>query len=393
MPFRKLLIWIMLWALGLTALLGAGAALLSGFNDASWKLLGTGITTAVAAALLIPFSLLADKPKARAGGLLGMTLVIVEFVGTLGLIWGIFDAFGNWDLDDHVGLSMLTLALTGLPAILMLYFASLPAGRVAGITGVILCAAVFLLIMIGLWIASNRYDDEWFESAMALAGTGLPAVACLAGVGTAPRRAWRWIGVAASVLAAAAGVYGVWKSVHSGGDIFVVILSIAIVLAHANLCLFVPLTGGQRWVRVVTILAGVGTAIAIDAMAIADQREFDLPFAENFAAAGGIITACGSLALLVLARINRKMDHVPVLSEINQITIICPGCQRKQTLYVGQSRCSSCNLKIFIRLEEPRCAKCDYVLYMLQSDRCPECGEPVLVTSTVSSPLDGAIGG
>ena len=36
-----------------------------------------------------------------------------------------------------------------------------------------------------------------------------------------------------------------------------------------------------------------------------------------------------------------------------------------------------CGLKFHIRLEEPRCPKCDYLLFMLQSDRCPECGTPV----------------
>jgi hypothetical protein len=66
-----------------------------------------------------------------------------------------------------------------------------------------------------------------------------------------------------------------------------------------------------------------------------------------------------------------------VLSEIREITIICPGCDAKQTLPVGASSCSRCGLVIHTRIEEPRCAQCDYLLYMLKSDNCPECGTPV----------------
>jgi hypothetical protein len=388
MPLRKLLIWIMLWALGLTAVVGAATALVYGFSDASWKLLGTGIATAVSAALLIPFSILADKPKTRAAGTLGMALVIAEFGGTLGLIWDVFDALGDWELEQRVGLTMVTLALTGLPAVFMLYFAGMGAGRIAGMAGIALCATVFVLVMVSFWTQSP-HDDEWFETAMALAGTGVAGVACLAGVGTPPRRHWRWIGVAASALAAVAAVYAVWKTVHSGSELFIIVLTIAIVLAHANLCLFVPLAGAQKWVRVITISAGVATAIAIDVLAIADEHRTHVPGAENLAAAGGIITACGSLALLVLARVNRNLDRVPVLSEIKQITIICPGCQRRQTLPVGASSCATCGLKFTVQLEEPRCPKCDYLLFMLQSDRCPECGEPLRPAGSAAA---GAIG-
>jgi hypothetical protein len=233
--------------------------------------------------------------------------------------------------------------------------------------------------MIGFWDPTRNFNEEWIETAAALGGTGLPAVACLAGVGTLPRRHWRWLGVFASALAAVMALYGIWRHVHSGSAAFTIVLSIGLVVAHANLCLFVPLTDSQRWMRVVTILGGMVTAAAIDLMALAEDTGTDFYFAENLAGAAGIITACGSLALLVLARLNRNLDRLPVLSEISQVTIICPACQRKQTLPIGESRCASCNLKFVIKVEEPRCPKCDYLLYKLQSDRCPECGEPVSV--------------
>jgi hypothetical protein len=156
-----------------------------------------------------------------------------------------------------------------------------------------------------------------------------------------------------------------------------VVVSFAAVVAHANVCLFVPLMQGQRWVRVVTILAAAATAVLIDALVVADERGRELPMGQNLAAAAGIIASCGSLALLVLARLNRHLDRAPVLSEVRELTVICPGCHKKQTVRVGDSACPTCLLKFHIRVEEPRCPTCDYLLFMLQSDRCPECGTVV----------------
>ena len=119
-------------------------------------------------------------------------------------------------------------------------------------------------------------------------------------------------------------------------------------------------------------------------LALQEDYKFEIPIAENLAAASGIIASCGSLALLVLARINRNLDRVPVLSEIKEMTVICPGCRRKQNLPTGDSTCTTCGLKFHIRLEEPRCQKCDYLLFMLQSDRCPECG--TIIESRPNSP-------
>src|SRR5450432_3820922 len=124
MPLRKLLLRIMLGALGATAVLGAMAAL-TGVGDNGWRIVATGLITSVAAGLMLPFSFLADKPKSRREGLLGMTLVIVEFAAALALVWKIFESMGSYRLEDEIGLTMLFLAMTALPAILFLRFASM----------------------------------------------------------------------------------------------------------------------------------------------------------------------------------------------------------------------------------------------------------------------------
>jgi hypothetical protein len=377
MPFRKLLIRVMLWSLGVTAVAGAAAALLSTGN-VGWRVVATGLTTAAAAGLMLPFSILADKSGARREGLAGMALVVFEFIGALGLIWRVFESLGAWDLEQKAGLTMVWVGMTALPAILFLRFTSAPTARAAGRAGVGLCGLVFVLLMLGTW-GPDEFWHNWklFATAGAIASIGILGVGSLAGVGSPPQRVWRWGGVIASVVAAVMAVVAIWKEIHSGSGWFSVVVSLAAVVAHANVCLFVPLTAAQKWVRTVTILAAVATAALVDAMVFAEEGHFDLPLGQNLAAAAGIIASCGSLALLVLARLNRNLDRVPVLSEVREMTVICPGCQKKQTLSVGDSACATCGLKFHIRVEEPRCPTCDYVLFMLQSDRCPECGTVV----------------
>ncbi len=79
----------------------------------------------------------------------------------------------------------------------------------------------------------------------------------------------------------------------------------------------------------------------------------------------------------MLARLNRKVEFEPVMTELVDVVVICPRCRRKQQVHMGGAACSACGLRITISVEEPRCPKCDYLLYALTSDRCPECGAAI----------------
>ena len=64
---------------------------------------------------------------------------------------------------------------------------------------------------------------------------------------------------------------------------------------------------------------------------------------------------------------------------------ICPRCKSKQHFPVNGTTCSACHLRVDIRIEEPRCVKCNYLLYMLKSPNCPECGTPIIESSLVKA--------
>ena len=376
---------VMLWALGAAAVLGA-AAILIGDIGGIWRIRATAMMTEIAAGLMITTGGIADKARTRPAGLLGMAVIVVEFLLVMMLTWDINRALMLSDSPFWV--TAFSLALCTPPAMVFVTLRQQEHTRRAAVVGLALTAIVLVCSLIGAWVASSSRDDNWFATAAAVAGFGLLMVASLIRTeshATQPRGlfALRAVGVLAAGLAMLMAVFGIWQDIHSGSDLFAVITTIALVTAHANLCLLAPLSDGQRWIRWITITAGVLTGVMWSLLIMDDARALrDGPLI-RFASASGFVTACGSLALLVMYRLNRKVtDETPVLTEISAVTLVCPGCRKKQTLPIGASTCPTCRLQFEIQLREPRCPKCDYLLFMLTSDTCPECGCALATPST-----------
>jgi hypothetical protein len=177
---------------------------------------------------------------------------------------------------------------------------------------------------------------------------------------------------------------GILAEVQSGGQVFACVLTVAALIAHANLATRTPIKPGQRWLLYGTLGATAVTGVLIDLIVIGVFPEYDAAanFLTRAAGATGILSGCGTLALGVVALLNLKSRRPPprVSTELRSITLDCPACGHKQTLAIGEASCANCRLIIHTRLEEPRCPQCDYSLLMLRSDRCPECGTPVPAT-------------
>lgn len=370
----------MLWSLALAAVCGA-VAILVAEKEVVWRVVGTAIATAVASALMMATSLLMDHDKSRSAGTLGMVAVVVEYLLVLSLIWELGN-YLSWviSLEDRLGFTILFIALTVLPAMLFLRLLPEPVMRVAMRVGLCLCGLVFLMLETACWGQQHLWrSGKMWASAAAVAGFGTLAVATLVGAGT-DRRHWRYLGTLAAIAACAIVLFAIWHDLNEDSGLVTVVTSLAAVIAHANLIMFCPLRQEQRWVRHSTIACGILTAICVDINAtwFAGQPS-DLLL--RLAGACGFIAGCGTLALAILARLNRGVGQKAILSEIKELTLICPGCGKKQTVAVGDSQCLACNLRFAIRVEEPRCISCGYLLYMLKSDTCPECG-----TSIIASP-------
>ncbi|NIM73965.1 MAG: hypothetical protein GTN88_10755, partial [Gammaproteobacteria bacterium] len=76
----------------------AGVAAVLMASNIGWRIAGTGIATAVAALLMMPMSVLVDKPRWQGTGLAGMTTLLALFFLSLGMIWRIHRVLpGTWD--------------------------------------------------------------------------------------------------------------------------------------------------------------------------------------------------------------------------------------------------------------------------------------------------------
>jgi hypothetical protein len=383
MRLRKLFLRIMLWSLAAAAT-GGVLAVLFGGGDLIWRVIGTGTVLAVASGLMLPASGMVDREQTRSAGLVGMAAVIVEFLLSLIVIWDIPLLLVGRGYEEPL---LLTLLHFGLGAVVVVFFLRLRHARQAAtawLPGVLLTVATFCLAMIADWMQEPwEVRTNWWGTTGALAATGALTVACLITLPPTDWRNWRWGGVLASIVACVLWTGEVW--IGSGSDIGLVIfcgaLSLAAILAYTNLALLCPLKEGQTWLRTGTIGALAVAAVLIDLFVI-NEEVFHSMFLDGSllargAGAASIVSACGTLALLVLARLNRNIDYESFSTAPVQITVICPRCRKKHTLPLGQTACPTCELRIHTRIEEPRCPNCGYLLYGLKSDRCPECGTQV----------------
>ncbi|MGD0542282.1 MAG: hypothetical protein ABSB33_12270 [Tepidisphaeraceae bacterium] len=86
--------------------------------------------------------------------------------------------------------------------------------------------------------------------------------------------------------------------------------------------------------------------------------------------------------MAIVAAFDRRIAPRPTGElDAGKMEMVCPVCRKKQTVPindgVGELSCPGCGLIVSVRLRAPRCPSCDYMLLMLHSDRCPECGAPI----------------
>lgn len=373
-PLRRTILKFMLASLGLAAVAGVLAVLLP-TSDVMIKIMLTGLDTAVAAVLMIGLTFLLSRPLTRLAALYGMGAVLAQFALWLVLIW-----FEWWSAlpDEEIAVSALVVFLTMLPMLVYLILLKRPGTAVAGTAGAIATLGALILFLVAAWYRRGVWgNDVWWESAWTVGGYGVIVAACLVGAGVGARHAWRWGGGFVAVIAAGLLVYMCWNQPHSDTEEqwLCALTSIASLAGFVNLLLIPKLKGGQRWVRIATIAAAVVTTLLINIFIIGEMFEVDL--FGRMISASSIVTACGSLAVVVLMALNRRGAIEPATAALLEMSIACPICNTKQKVPVGPSSCRRCGLRMDIRLEEPRCAQCDYLLYRLESDHCPECGARV----------------
>jgi hypothetical protein len=376
MSLRSVLLRVLFWSLALAAVFGA-AGILLGSQDTAWRTSGTAIATALAALAFLGAFPKMERSTARPAALLAVTLVVIEYLLCLTAIWGQWLFNGRWSLDESLWLTVLFVALVGIPAVGLARMTQSALTAVAGRVGLLLAAAeltLLLLIAWDWWTWSRESVAE--DLAGWLAPYALLIVVCLIGKGGGFGRARRLSGAALAGIAYSLIAYGSIHDFHSGGEVVVYVTCAAAALAYSNIASLCSLRPTQSWLRWVAISAGVATAVFVSLDAYVDSNGNDLT--GRLAGACAVVAGCGIMALLVLARLNRRMVVRPnPMQGLREISVICPVCNKKQTLPLGSAACGGCRVVIHIRVEDPKCASCGYSLLMLESGMCPECGTPV----------------
>jgi hypothetical protein len=202
---RKVLLKVMLGVLGLGAAAGALAFLVAD-RDFSGRIVGTAAVAATAAGLLMLASLMIDRPTAQTAGVLAAGVIVLEFIGAIFLIW--FDwSFRNqgwYHLEADVGLTMLALAGVTPVAMAFLIAAAHRAAAWCGRVGVAVSALTLACWFVAIWLDYHQWHFD--ETGWTLAGFGATAALALLGFHSGDRRYWRWVGVLASMAAAASSI-------------------------------------------------------------------------------------------------------------------------------------------------------------------------------------------
>jgi len=374
MNIQRVLLRVMLASLAIAAAVGAMAAL-TNQTEMFWRIIGTCVLTSVVAGMLIPLSRHLDKDRSRPAALTAVAGIVIEFIYILALIWRVLEAVFVFHSGELAATACLFVPVAAAAAIFV-YMLGTSSTRWAGICGLVLDAPVFVLATIASW-SSWQVSEKYAGAAGAIAIFGAMIVACLIGLGSGDRRWWRWIGIAAAVVAMSINVYAIWNHIFHPDWGFAVIDSIGALVAFANVLMLAELKGSQIWARRIAIGAAAITATFIDLefyMVKSGNFGHDDPLS-RIASAGGIITGCSAVGVAILVALNRKSKPKPVATNaIKDITVICPLCQKKLTVMLDTPGQCACGLKMTVQIEEPHCTECGYLLIGLTSDRCPECG-------------------
>ena len=92
--YRKVLLRVVFWALGLAACFGAAGVIFAG-HDTLWRIVGTCAVTAAGAFLMLAASRQLDQGTTWLPGVMAVSLIVIEYLAALGLIWKLFGARRN----------------------------------------------------------------------------------------------------------------------------------------------------------------------------------------------------------------------------------------------------------------------------------------------------------
>jgi hypothetical protein len=240
-------------------------------------------------------------------------------------------------------------------------------------------ALVGLAAIAAILVLFTGGPGRWWEIGwLIITPTIFPCAACMLAPSAGKGRfaVARWTGIVVGILVLAGLVLvglgmGDWLGSETWRvEISSSIWSLALVIGLWAILDVLPLS--LRWIRLVATLLGVVAAVGW-LVQIAGGYSGNLQ-ALVLAPTLMVIALVLALPALIWLVSARAVQRRPLQRAV--VAMACPRCGRTQRITCPGSACVECGLAIHIELDEPLC-ECGYLLFGLNSDRCPECGRDV----------------
>ncbi|MEN0111160.1 MAG: hypothetical protein AAF805_10605 [Planctomycetota bacterium] len=360
---------VMLWSFAVAAVSGVAAVLAGGF-DTIGRVLATAFLTAVVSAVLWQVTLRClDRPRtASVAQGVGLAVFLFSLLG----IWGIGPAERCGQTAALLTGASLLVAIGRWPSALPL---SVWAGRV--VVGVTAFGSLSLLVLI--WRPDTSTRDKLAACVGVLACWAVGAAVSVVGLGTRPRRDWRWVGVGAATVGFGFSVYGVLVQVGYSQNLIntlCVLATVTAMVGHALLVLLARLPGRLNTLRFLAVASAVCTGVLVDGLVVF-EIDGDTPLVRG-AAASAILASFTTLAVGLIAQhrrwqIGRESRIAVELSESiaavdpdrsvdlviaapgrwDNVVAECPQCGRRHGCPVGESVCAGCGVLFRLRVMTP----------------------------------------
>lgn len=247
--------------------------------------------------------------------------------------------------------------------------------------GVLALAAAMGVIAL-LAEGSLAFSEELLWTSITTAIFSLSMLAAGLAISKHPPLAW-WT-LAALALAYVLWIIAVWVNDLLAWEHRDVLLRIAFlatvpagVLLHLTIVL-IPVLRSPIWKAL--RLATAACSLCAGLLMLVALGELNIPGMEAVIGAAVLLALLGTVMVAVASALERSAagdEHESDLAQRTPIDVICPRCEARSTLRANRDdACSSCGLRIRVAITEPRCA-CGYLLYNLNADVCPECGNPI----------------
>lgn len=348
---QKVLFKVMLWSLGVAAILGVTAVLTASF-DVVGRVTATAFLTSATAAFLWQAAVrLEQSPLAMKIAQVGAVLF---YLFALCGIWQIGPEGKLW-VTAFVCLCGLTVAASGWA------MQREPDYRYTGLIAAVASVVSGVCWLVGIW--SGQFDSKIAVTGLYIAGWSAAAAVCLIGLGTYPSRHWRWIGVGAAVGGLLISEYATYQTIDQKwvGNWLFVIGSITVGVIHAVLCYASRSAPPKLTIRLVAIVSTIVTAALADWIVLQQIQGDHLVLRLTIAAA--IVASTSTIATAFIVQRHWRQSRleqpagesssgaeIGVAEEYHTLRVECPRCNQPGVIPLGNSTCPHCGLRFKVQV-------------------------------------------